>query len=931
MTKKFLQLAQKWVLALVLPLMLAVPAKAGFHPGIDWREITAGPFIVVFPQGYESEASETLALAGDIYGRLRQMWGGAALKNPIRILLTDHLDEANGSTTFFPFNEIDIQLFEPGPESSLGGCRDWLSLVLAHELTHLIHLNLGSRFTYFMRKIFGTNPIFFPMIYAPAWMAEGCAVYGESAIDAGGRLNTPDFSLLLSLIGQKRGIPDSAHLYGLPTDWPGPLSWYLYGAKFAGFLAQNYGEEKLEEIMTDFGRRFIPQVIETRFERVFGKSLSYLWAEFSLAAKAPDPGPPVQSGSLRILGRKGMIQSYPVFGPGDQVYFFSQDYREFPGLFRLDMASQKIERLIDKTDITGLSYSIGGEKLYFSAHRYFKFYYRFSDLYELDPRTNKVKRLTRGRRLSWPVRAGEAIYCIKRQTGRSFIARLKLGEKTETILSPGYASLSHLALSPDGRYLAAAVKRQGENWTIGIFTAAGEPVLILPDSGGKNFCPQWKDNRKLYYIAEQENNFRLAGFDLETRALSICRQEQVPALTHVAVAEDKDLFLVAFLDAHGQNLGLIKMSDLVFEPLTLPPAGRDTKPAAPLAQVPAGVDSPYRPWRELLPKYWLPAAREGGQEMQAGIYLSGQDVVQKHAYELAAYYGPRSGSLNLDFRYVFQGMIPSLAIRFYTLTDLVQAGAQEFKHREDRLEATALYPVFRTDASSAYLQAGIHFAGIGDAIGDFSPFHLNGIELGFLFSSAKRYYDAISLADGFSLDLAYERELGFMGSDFDIDTVRLDFRQYISVLRPNVLGLRLAAAHSWGEAQWNFPMGGHGSDPGISTSSRGLFDLMRAYDSGSFWGTGGFLVNLEYRIGLFKIERVFTVFQSLDRLYLTLFADIGNLWYKEIRIGPAVSLGAELNLLCLIGDMRFNLCGGLAVGRNPHRKATFYFRLGHAF
>jgi len=931
MSKNFLQLAQRWVLALVLPLMLAVPAKAGFHPEIDWREITSGPFIVVFPRGYEARAAETLALAGDMYGRLRQMWGGT-IKNPIRILLTDHLDEANGSTTFFPFNEIDIQLFEPGPESDLGGCRDWLSLVLAHELTHLIHLNLGSRFTYFMRKIFGTNPIFFPVIYAPAWMAEGCAVYGESAIDAGGRLNTPDFSLLLSLIGQKRGIPDSAHLYGLPTDWPGPLSWYLYGGKFAAFLAENYGEKKLKEIMTDFGRRFIPQVIEARFLKVFGKSLSYLWAEFSLASKVPDPGPAAQPGPLRILTRKGMIQSYPVFGPGDQIYFFSQDFREFPGLYRLDIPTLKTGRVVEKADFTGLSFSTEEQKIYFSAHQYFKFYYRFSDLYELDLKTDKVKRLTCGRRLSWPVRAGEVIYCIKRQADRSFIARFKLGEKTESIISPGYVSLSHLALSPDGHFLAASIKQKGKNWAIGIFTAAGEPVHILPDSGGKNFCPQWKDNQELYYIAEYGNNYRLASFNLLDRRMSICRQEQLPPIYHVTLAEDKGLFLVTFLDAYGENLGLINISDLVFEPLA-PGAAEagESAPAAPLPQAQPVPDRPYRPWRELLPKYWLPAAREGGQEMQAGIYLSGQDLVQKHAYELAAYYGPRSGSLNLDFRYLFQGLFPGLAVRFYTLTDRLQDGAQEFTHREDRLELTARYPLFRGDAVSAYLQAGIHTGKITDQIAGLSPFRLNGIKLGFLYSSARRYYDAISEADGFSLDLAYERELGFMGSDFDIDTLRLDFRHYMSLLRPNVLGLRLAAAHSWGEAQWTFPMGGHGSDPGVFTSSRGLFDLMRAYDSGSFWGTGGFLVNLEYRIGLFKIERVFTVIQSLDRLYLSLFADIGNVWYREIKIDPAVSLGAELNLLCLIGDMRFNLCGGLAFGMNPHRKATFFFRLGHAF
>jgi outer membrane protein assembly factor BamA len=181
------------------------------------------------------------------------------------------------------------------------------------------------------------------------------------------------------------------------------------------------------------------------------------------------------------------------------------------------------------------------------------------------------------------------------------------------------------------------------------------------------------------------------------------------------------------------------------------------------------------------------------------------------------------------------------------------------------------------------------------------------------------------------VSLSYSRELKSLGSDFDIHTAALEYKHYISLFRPNVLALRAAVTDSWGEARRVFYMGGAESYSGFHTAGSSIFELMRGYPSGFFSGTGGYLVNLEYRLALWKVEKGFLINNSFERLYLTFFADIGNVWLNEKIVNPSYSLGLEINLGVYLGDLKLNLSGGAAVGQNPYHSPIFYLRIGNSF
>jgi outer membrane protein assembly factor BamA len=369
------------------------------------------------------------------------------------------------------------------------------------------------------------------------------------------------------------------------------------------------------------------------------------------------------------------------------------------------------------------------------------------------------------------------------------------------------------------------------------------------------------------------------------------------------------------------------------------PGGRFFK-KAPLA---AGGTLPYNPkpyhfLRDLTPKYITPNYRYGGNELQAGIFLSGQDLSYEHSFSMSAFYGFRSETFNFDFVYIFDGWYPTLTLEYFDLSDYNRSSdGGNFVHNEKKSDLAALWPLRVRNRSRFYLYSSIHTETITDKFPGLSGenglnrLRLNGIKLGLFYHSAKRYYDSISLSDGVQVSLSYSREMKALGSDYNIHTAALEYKHYLPLFRPNVLAFRAAAADSWGEASRVFYMGGVESYLGFQTAGTDLFQLMRGYPSGFFAGTGGYLVNLEYRLSLWKIEKAFLINSSLERFWLTVFTDLGNVWNDRKTINPSYSVGLELNMAVSVGDLKLDFSGGGGIGLNPYHTPVFYLRIGSSF
>ncbi len=928
--KKILHSVKRGVIFFLIAPLLVLPLLAKYHPEIKWREISQKNFIVIYPEGYEAEATYTLQTAHSLYPELVSLWGKPVAKK-IRILITDVYDQSNGSATIFPFNKIIIYLYNPSPDSTLGNCRKWIRLVLSHELTHVFNLNAGSRFIRFLRNILGHNPLLYPMIFSPAWMLEGMAVYGESRLNPAGRLNTPDYSIILENMARTKSVPRWHDIFGEPTFWPGPESKYLFGSKFIEFLIEQYGEEKIPELVRYYARNFFYFSSSYRYKLFFKKWLTPLWNDFRNSIKVSKTG--ALNENLTPLTRCGMSKKFPLVIDHNRGLYVYRNYEDYPGIWEINLETGHKKKLLDQSNINGMSFDAQNQDIYFSAIDYYKAYYKFSDLYRFDMQTKQLKRLSQGRRLSYPVRlpGSQNIFCVKRKKSKSYLAIFDLNTGNEKIISKGFDGMSFLSLSPNHQTIAVSLKRRNKSWGIALFNLEGKLINILVSNDGKNYYPQWKNNHEIYFVSEHRQYYRLGMVNLKSGRGFVITKSGLPAIRYFTILPDPKEVLLTYYDASGYNLGLLDLSDLKKEDLILKnsnqPAEKETTPAPLKAKK-------YNVWRDLLPKYLNFNFRYAGNEIQPGIIISGNDVPSNHAFTFQGFYGHITDSLNLSFEYTFSGLYPTLIFNAIDFTDLNQGeNNEEYHYSTKLLELACLYPLFYSEKYQSHFYSNIHFEKITEKY--FSPdrkfqLNLNGLKLGLLFNSAKRYYDSFSQTDGLALSVTYSRDFEFMGSDFDLNTLALEYKQYITFSKPNVLALRLGISDSWGQGKRIIYMGGASSKMDYHIAGGSMFNLMRGYPSGYFRGTGGFLLNLEYRLTLGKMERSIFISQRVERFYMSVFADIGNMWENEIRLNPAYSLGAELNMVLFLGE-RLTVSGGVAIGRNPSHEPIFYLRIGESF
>jgi|GEM_PF-727572 len=943
---------------------------AKYHPEIKWEEISNERFIVVFPGGYQDEAAYTLNAARQIYDRLIRLWGiRMPGKSKIRILLSDGCDDSNGSATFFPYNQIEVYLFTPPPDAAIGNGKDWIRLVLAHELTHIINFNAGSGFTYFMRKIFGSNPLLYPVIYVPEWIMEGMAVYAESQTNQGGRLNTPDYRLMLNHIAKAGKMPAWGDFWGEPTSWPGGTSKYLYGAAFINFLAEKYGSHKIPELVKIFAYYSIPFTftqgleprilnIHQRFKRVFKKSSRELWGEFIQHFKATEKenmnnpidgesnnradnhySPFSPENKVTLITREGRFKKYPIFTKDEKIVYVNHNYKEYPGIYQLDIKTRNSRRLIKKSGINGLYYSPGENRVYFSAADYFKAFYRFSDIYCLDLKTNKVKRLTRGSRLFYPVKDPSdrnKIYCVKRVKTKSYLSVFDLKTRGSKTISRGFDSMAYVAVSPDNRYIATSLKLKDHQWAIALFSPDGQLEKVLTGGHGKCYYPVWKNSHQLFFICQYNNNYCLAAMDLETNIFYIYDDPHIPAVRFFSLKSGKsnDKLVASVFDSSGYNLGLVDLPGLkkkAKEKAVAEPRGVEGYSDS----IPQYKSKSYNPLRDLIPKYISGYFGYSGNQLKPGIIMSGHDLSYRNSFIFETFFGFRSKTTDYIFTYTYDGWYPTLSFHYSDISDFNRSSDDgDYIHNEKKFELAGLYPLWIKAHNRAYLYSNFHFETVSDRYLDLSRqnrLKLNGIKLGVFYNSAKRYYDSISYADGISLSLSYSREFRWLGSDYNINSAALQYKQYVSLFRPNVLALHLGITDSWGEARRLFYMGGAESKEDFHVAGDNLFDLMRGYPAGYRVGTGGYLFNIEYRISLFKIEKAFWISKSVQRLYLSLFADIGHLWTKKWSLSPSYSLGMELNLVAFLGRVKLNISGGMAVAYHPYHSPLLYLRIGNSF
>ncbi len=620
--------------------------------------------------------------------------------------------------------------------------------MLAHELTHLFTLDAATELGRGLRRVFGTLPILYSTAQMPPWALEGLAVYGESRFSGDGRLDHAPYRLMLAAARRDGLFPGWSRIDGLPAAWPGPTAKYLFGAGFMEFLAEKYGADRLRLYLDRVAARLVLISSSRDFQNTFGEPLGDLWDEYR------DLAPRVEGGAAgpapAPLTREGFSHQYPCPLGKDGLVFFSRDYRRRGAIESLDLPSGRERTLLKMDAVNGISFAAKENKVYFSAVDLFHAFSEFSDLYAYDVKSGRRQRLSRGQRLSQPVKRENSseIFCVQRGDGGYRLAVFDMKQGTARPLSRLFAGVGPARTSP--RTAAWSRRRSnlmGDPGGSACFRSTAKRTRSSPRPGPTSASPAGKATgncsssrpvrRPRSWLRSPST---AAAAFAGTRACRACGNSRFQG-TEVSYSSPASA-------AAARRSRASSLDGLSFSPQELIVAsaipGADAAPPLPAAR-------PYRPWRDLLPRWWSPALRPGGDELQAGIMTGGQDALGIHNYSLEGYYGFSSRRANFLFNYVYDGLFPTLSLSYHDETD-----DHGYFLRTRELKLASLWPLRLRKRSQLYAYVDLHAEWLSQ-ISDHGHYayrgSTNGFRLGLEFNSAREYYDSISPSDGVRLTL----------------------------------------------------------------------------------------------------------------------------------------------------------------------------------
>ena len=145
--------------------------------------------------------------------------------------LDPYLRLTNGNARTFPTNIINLYNFPASNLDHLIVMENWLQGLVLHEFVHITHLDQTRDYLSIGRQIFGTIAKV-PVGIVPRWFTEGIAVWGESHLINGGRLNNPLFNKELLIQLKKPNFCKMIDCLDTPGDFPNGQLAYWAGAHF---------------------------------------------------------------------------------------------------------------------------------------------------------------------------------------------------------------------------------------------------------------------------------------------------------------------------------------------------------------------------------------------------------------------------------------------------------------------------------------------------------------------------------------------------------------------------------------------------------------------------------------------------------------------------------------------------------------------------
>ncbi len=918
----------------------------------NWTMLETAHFRIYYEARQKDNARRLARMAEPIHARI-SAWLQWQPKDKTDVVLVDTSDASNGNATVLPYNRSYLYLNVPVQGQAMDRS-PWLEMLFIHEYTHIIQLDMVAGGARTSRDIFGRLSNFFtfltfPQIFAPSWVTEGLAVYGESDNSQDfGRLHGAWFeaSMRLEVARGLRSLTEESYEGYSNSRWPyGQI--YLYGGYFFRFIEARYGRDRLREYVRRYGRNLIPWRMDSRAKKVFGISGQALWREFQAWLRdrfKPQLAAIRQEGltPTRVLNDRPFLNSSLTAAANGDVYYYHDDSASYPQVRRLD-ASGRSETLFKVLGVQYLDWH-DSRGLLISRSAVCDNLNLYTDLYLWKPGMAKPRRLTRcGRypRTSWRP-DGQAIAAVQLDRGRTRLVMLDAqGEMSEVLDAPPLGDvIGFLDFAPDGKSLLASVKREKSGWNLERFDLASRRWSKLTFNADMEVRPRYSaDGQSVYFISDRHGVWNLRRLDLASG--------QVDTLSHViagiyeAVQMPDDRFTLVEYTARGLSVTALdqpRPASPSYAAVAMTPPRVHALTAAASLDTTQTQEKKYSPWASLRPRAWFPVFSIGAADNSFfGISIQGNDVLKFNRWQAMPVYYYGQSKLGGLFTYSFYNRVTFSATRqLYTR----QNSDNSLRLLDDEVRLQLLFNYsFNSLDSSTYLAAGAAQESIDPQVQEGSATRNNSKDslVGGIvrFDSTEIYLRAISPADGRIIDLTGESYDVIGNSDHQGQTWRLDWNEYVSLGRSHVLRLRLLGAQG-DEGIRPYRLGGAEETlselGGLTGLGRRVFAL-RGYASGlaELQGSNMALISAEWRIPLgLYYDGFFVPPLGLGRHSLRVFVDSGDAWHAGEDIRFKTGAGIEWNGETLLGYnmIPITLTVGAAHGFDKTGEDQIYVRLG---
>jgi hypothetical protein len=875
-------------------------AAGRYDAKLKFRVLRTPHFTVYYHQGEAGMAARLATIAESVRTDLAARTGLDAPSHT-HVVVVDQSDISNGWSTPVPYNLIEIAAIPPPPSGFLGHHDDWLRIVFAHEYAHILHLDRTGGVMKGVRWILGRSPATFPNLFVPDWQVEGFATWSESAVTGLGRVHAADVAGVVA-VASASGQASIDRAGGGLVAWPSGNTPYFQGGALDDAIANEYSPRALGDLARETARR-LPFLGGGAYRKVVGKTAGELWK--GVFAKPSAPPAAVAPGTRRlsvdgfaVSGPRIVRRGGAAAGDGGTVYYSSQGPHRFPDIRAVALAGGSPEHVGSRFE--GQTLSSDGQWLYYDQLEFDGPVAIVADLYARDLESGRVRRLSRGARLTDPDidATGTRLVAVRARDGGKRLTIWRVGraadgapalasEPARELGSPGcqYASPRW---SPDAARIAAVRQCTGSPPTIVELAADGGGERLLA-SGGRNLTPTWSpDGKVVLFVSDREGRrFKLYSVGAAGTAVSgslpVLALDAPGGIMWPDVSADGGTVVFTSLTQDGY--------DVFSAPLTIGP-GRavgtpptpapESESAAPARVLPEPVgqaaqeappESGYEPWRTLLPRNWSPLLTVNGDDVEVGATTGASDVLGYHEYTASvlwrasgeaadiAFDGP---PVNWSVSYAYDRWRPSLLFSAWSAVDTVAisyAGSSEILHAQERSQGLfggVLVPWRRVQLAQSLLGGvSIDERRLPDAAG-VADRSRNGARAGWALNSSHQYGYSISSEDGVWVALNAEQVTTGLGADGNAFTITGDWRGYVrGVGRHHVAAVRLAAASSTGDAGMTraFSLGASGLANGPFAMGQRMVGLLRGLPQDERIGPALVVANADYRFPLARVER----------------------------------------------------------------------------